>query len=414
MAYPSVNTGLLVGLFLLSIIVASEAESKEPRLSIFNIIKFENNACKGSTRNGTCYTSAECESAGGKKDGDCADGFGVCCVVTLAAGGSTSLNQSYIVQASSSSITVGPKSYQICPSSTDIRRIRLDFKTFTLAGPNNGGGTMATSSTPGYIGGAIGDCLIDTFVMTSSGGASSPVICGTNTGQHLIVDNDGQGCSMVNINIGGGSSTRSYDIAITQYRAGDESGGPMGCLQYFDQSANMIRSFNYPVLARGKHPAVTDVHLSNQDYTVCIRRAAGKSQICYMPCTPEPSATTTATTQGSFGLSISGKKDAMESQIGTNCNTDYITIPNGLGAISPATTKTVLGTSNRFCGRALDTKAAQTNGSEKSVCSISIPFRLGVHTDDNEAVLKSKQPLESEISGYPGGIIGFQLCYVQS
>merc|ERR1719510_781273 len=270
MAYPSLKTGLFFGLFLLSLIVTSEAEEKQPKLSIFNIIKFENNACKGSTRNGTCYTAAECESVGGKNGGKCADGFGVCCIVMLSAGGSTSLNHSYIVQASSSSLTVGPKTYEICPLSTDIRRIRLDFTVFTLAPPHTGGGTLTAAT---WTGGAVGDCLQDTFVLTSSGGASSPLICGTNTGQHMIVDNDGQGCSVANFNIGGGTFTRSYDIMITQYREGDESGGPMGCLQYFEQSDHMIRSFNFPVTKQGASPAaaLSVVHLSNQDYTVCIR-----------------------------------------------------------------------------------------------------------------------------------------------
>ena len=32
-------------------------------------------------------------------------------------------------------------------------------------------------------GASVGDCLTDTFVV-SGGGKSSPVICGTNTGQH--------------------------------------------------------------------------------------------------------------------------------------------------------------------------------------------------------------------------------------
>ena len=46
---------------------------------IFNIVKFANDVCEGSSRNGTCYTSEECSQLGGKDDGTCADGFGVCC-----------------------------------------------------------------------------------------------------------------------------------------------------------------------------------------------------------------------------------------------------------------------------------------------------------------------------------------------
>ena len=34
------------------------------------------------------------------------------------------------------------------------------------------------------LGGAIGDCTTDSFVVSSSGRKGSPAICGTNTGQH--------------------------------------------------------------------------------------------------------------------------------------------------------------------------------------------------------------------------------------
>lgn len=333
----------------------------------------------------------------------------------LAAGGSTSLNQSYIVQASSSAVTVGSKSYQICPSSTDIRRIRLDFTTFTLAPPNiPAGGTIAAAAN-GFIGAAIGDCLQDTFVMTSSGGAASPVICGANTGQHMIVDNDGQGCSMVNINIGAGTFTRAYDIRITQYREGDESGGPMGCLQYFDQNMNMIRSFNFPVTARAANFADTVVHLSNQDYSVCIRRAAGMFQICYIACTTQAAASA-AGAQTSFGLSVANAAGAIDARIDTQCNTDYITIPRGQAINAAANANANLGAANRFCGRILETVQGMVEaaGNLVSVCSVSIPFRLGVHTDADEVVANAATENLNESVGFPGGITGFQLCYLQS
>ena len=45
-----------------------------------------------------------------------------------------------------------------------------------VAVPPNPGATIGTGS-------AVGDCLTDTFVVSGSG-VSSPVICGTNSGQH--------------------------------------------------------------------------------------------------------------------------------------------------------------------------------------------------------------------------------------
>jgi hypothetical protein len=278
---------------------------------------------------------------------------------------------------------------------------------FTLAGPDNGGGTLTAAT---WTGGSVGDCLQDTFAVTSSGGAASPLICGTNTGQHMIVDNDGQGCSVANFNIGGGTFTRAYDIMITQYREGDESGGPMGCLQYFEQDSGMIRSFNFPVTAKGAKFVDTVVHLSNQDYTVCIRRAAGKFQICYIQCTVI--AAGSAGSQSSFGLGLSAITAKSDVMLDSDCTSDYITIPRGLHKVTTASTTVDLGKANRFCGRQLGTKRAAT--ASTSVCSISIPFRLGVHTDADETVGSATTENVNEQVKYPGGIIGFQLCYAQS
>ena len=42
---------------------------------------WQNIHCTGSSnRNGTCYTSEECENRDGVAAGSCADGFGVCCI----------------------------------------------------------------------------------------------------------------------------------------------------------------------------------------------------------------------------------------------------------------------------------------------------------------------------------------------
>ena len=61
--------------------------------------------------------------------------------------------------------------------------IFLYFQNFVIAPPvvvvDQSGQAAATVGT----GSAVGDCLTDTFVVSGSG-TSSPVICGTNSGQH--------------------------------------------------------------------------------------------------------------------------------------------------------------------------------------------------------------------------------------
>ena len=109
------------------------------------------------------YFREECSAKGGSSDGSCASGFGVCCVskclqnfpkrhlsifpptVTLSCGGSSSENNSYIVQGSTTSAPASPCTYSVCPCSTDICRIRYDFTTNVLATQSS----ISTSSTAG-------------------------------------------------------------------------------------------------------------------------------------------------------------------------------------------------------------------------------------------------------------------------
>ena len=69
-----------------------------PVFSLFSIVTFKNEGCSSSDngRNGTCYTSSECQNKGGKAQGNCAAGFGVCCVFILTTTGDISENCSYI------------------------------------------------------------------------------------------------------------------------------------------------------------------------------------------------------------------------------------------------------------------------------------------------------------------------------
>ena len=53
--------------------------------------------------------------------------------VSLSCGGSSSNNNSYIVQSGTTTAPATPCVYDICPCSSDICRIRYDFTTHTLA-----------------------------------------------------------------------------------------------------------------------------------------------------------------------------------------------------------------------------------------------------------------------------------------
>jgi len=269
-------------------------------LPIFQVVKFPNDICSGSSYNGTCYTAEECSSKGGTNEGSCASGFGVCCTFTLSCGDSSSQNQTYLVQSSVTSLT-SPCTYSICKCSTNICRIRFDFTTFVLATAVAGTTVAAANTAAGsQIGNAMGDCLTDTFSITSHGTFGTPVICGSNGGYHMIVDASSD-CAQATFQIGGLTTTsRKWNIRVTQYACGDyDMSGWPGCLQYYTSTASTIQNFGFPTSATTVTSGVT--HLSSQKYDICIRRASGYCYICYSTW----KAGTAVIAQGSFGLSIS-------------------------------------------------------------------------------------------------------------
>lgn len=411
--------------------VKSERDSK---LSVFQVVKFSNSICAGSSRNGTCYTAAECENIGGTKDGTCADGFGVCCIVILTTSGSSSVNNTYIYKASGTTYSSGDHKYTICPCSDNICRIRLDLNTFTIASPNTGFGTRyangAAATYPIGTSQAIGDCWTDTFFVNSPYGRSTPVICGVNSGQHMYVDTTESECVDVHYGVGGGTSaTRELDIRVSQFACGDEMGGPPGCLQYFTSSAGKIRSFNFPDLTPAAKVGYKYVHLSRQHYKACVRKAAAKAYICYGMCTSiVGSAIATIGSpvilQPSFGLSVSPAAGS-QSAAGSACTSDYISIPSAVtkanAAILSSNTVMIAETTSaatRFCGRYLATTAATY--ADQSVCSLAVPFELAVDFNDDEFCSDRASGKKCEFySGAGaaltggGGILGFSLCYTQ-
>merc|ERR1712109_212849 len=268
-------------LYIVSFIVSAREEEHKKAISIFNVVKFKNDVCAGGgNQNGTCYTAEECSAIDGTASGTCAEGYGVCCIVSLSCGSSSKQNCTYMVQAATTAPTTNPCTYTICPMSSNICRIRLDFATFVIGGPTAGTFTQDR-----------GACNTDTFTTSSSAGAV-PIICGTN---------------------------RAYDIKVLQFDCKNEMGGPTGCLQYFTTDMGTFSSFNY-----GGVPETADsAHLANQNYNVCIRRNNGKCSICYITSVT-PTAADAATAPASFGLSKG--QEALKSDQGTNCAADSLEI----------------------------------------------------------------------------------------
>jgi len=362
-------------------------------LSVFQVVSFPNDVCVGSTKNGTCYTSSECSSNGGTSDGSCANGYGVCCIFTINCGAQSSQNCTYF---ESSGVTSGNCRATICPCSTTICQLRLDFITHVITGPS----TLTTTATK-ILNGAVNptstvlaslasQCLTDSFSVTNPGGGSNPVLCGTNTGEHMYVDAS-DACNELNFQLGTnpagvtGLATRSWSIKATQYDCNSRSKAPAGCTQYFSgATSGVVRSYNY---AGG-------YHLANQNQKICVRRERGNCRICW---------STTAVTD----FAVSGMAKGI---IGTCCgyaangkgsNYDCVQIPSASKAADKAILPGVAG----FCGiNGLVTVAGTTSA---TVCSMRTPFELRFITDSYEVATSAAEEAE-------GTQKGFELNYVMS
>merc|ERR1719174_35039 len=106
--------------------------------SLFSVVTFKNEQCTsdtslaGGARAGTCYTTTECSDKGGTTSGNCASGFGVCCVFISKTGASATIkeNRTHLRNSEypSTATTTATTSivYTINKMQSDICQIRLD------------------------------------------------------------------------------------------------------------------------------------------------------------------------------------------------------------------------------------------------------------------------------------------------
>lgn len=359
-----------------------------------------------------------------------------------------------------STVTAGTTcSYQICPATSKICRIRYDFKTHTLAANAEGTAIASKATLANGNGGAAGNCVSDAFSIANMGGDNPPVICGTNDGQHMILDTDGQNCQDALFTIGSDTHTRKWDIHVTQYTCEEMEtsmgAGPTGCLQYHTGTVGHIASFAFPVAASltgttSKILAKT-THLNNQDYKICFRKEHGKVKLCF---TDIPAATLGVIDQGTYGVSTSPDSAVAQSGHDGECVTDYLEFlggvyggksgDNGCGSSTTVTTGACSATSkplvptektrSKLCGRyfTVSTGTSKTANTHETVCSLSSPYEIRVHFDGYEShtppvvsttsgTLPSVKACDGtatsavycESDGVPSGTIGFGLIWNQ-
>jgi len=314
--------------------------------SLFSVVQFPNEVCmaKSSTTSdsiyGTCYTSAECTSMGGTADGNCAAGFGVCCIVASTTCGSTiSTNTTYIRNPSyPSAYTPGSTSesctYTINKVQDDICQLRLDFQHFS--GITN----------------TLGACT-DKFMVTGQTGVNPPTICGTNTGYHMYVEFGTEASDTAKIEVTYGTTTadKMYNILLRQISCTATWRAPTDCVQYFTGVSGNVQSYNFAGAQL----------LNSQYYDNCIRTELG-----YCGALWHESSTTSP---DPFDMTVGATKAASGP---TGCANTYISIP-GLIANDEAETYYSI-----MCGAYFGIDDASVSS---ALITKTQPLRLGVFTD---------------------------------
>ena len=242
-----------------------------------------------------------------------------------------------------------------------------------------------------------GQCQTDTFSVTSS---TIPVICGTNTGDHVYFDAVSE-CHFLDFqfgNVANGVTTvasRSWNIKITQYACDHPNLAPSGCTQYYYGTAgtNVVRSFNW----QGTR------HLASQRHVICVRREAGNCRICWSADADTDFQISGKTNKNDNGLSgqVCCNYGATGKAPSTNDHGyDCLVIPG-----AEKTGGDIINSSQCGNGPGLATANNAPAMQDKTVCSKQAPFSLTFIADEYEGVVANGENLKSA---------GFKLRYFQT
>jgi len=334
---------------------------------LIQVITFPNDPCTGSSTSllGTCFTPPECVAkTGSLADGNCASGFGVCCVIRVdGCGGALLSNNTHLENPSF------PDKYKEATTCTynldkvdpDVCFIRLEFVNFVLDGP-------VSSVSPNW------DCHNDKVVFTTPSSKAPPTICGYNTGQHMYMDASYQlqVSPVMTFTTTGTTFERTWQIRVDQIYCGTLFSPPHGCLQYFQGATGRFRTFNYG-LNDDYH------HLNNADYAICFRRENAYCTISYIAATDEGE---------SFYLSGHPNNPSVNAKAGeTGCPADFISIPkghNGGAGTGCGNNDGSFDNLSRYCGRRLS--CAKDSDVNSILYSDVLPFQIHVELNDAEPI----------------------------
>jgi len=438
--------------FALWICAVSSEEKLAKHFSLFSVVTFGNEECTsgssvtGGATAGTCYSSTECSDKKGMASGNCASGFGVCCVflnTAVASGATITENRTrlrnYEYPTIATSATAVTAVYTVNKMKSDICQIRLDFDTFVVAGPS-----VTTESIAAGANNCQDSLLLSTTDQVST--AASPqlpvgVLCGVLTGQHLYVDlspTTSDALTMTLNTLVSGTLTpaiaqRVWDIKVSQIECHATYRAPAGCSQYYMGRSGKIASMNF-LRVTGSTPAAnaqnSGIHLQTSHIRSCIRREKHSCCVEYQLCTSHNGAILADAGAANAGGGSNGvyndawtiDMDASpfattitQDGIGMTdnlCTGDYVEIPTSMSRSCGAMFGSGVNTVNtRYCGSKLGSNlqaSIATSTASSSVCDCSEPFAVTANFDDLSdagaaATANLNQKVANGLGSYPRG-----------
>jgi len=350
---------IIIGFIGSTLGLSAEDSTRDERV-LLSVVRFDNDPCTAdSGLNGTCLAASECSTRGGTASGSCASGYGVCCTLQISCGDTTSTNNTYLEQASTT--TSATCEYTVCPISTDICQIRIDFEKFVMAG---------SSTTTGKK----GLCDADTMVIANPSGPNPPIFCGIMTGQHMYIEAS-TSCHTMLATIGSLDTTtsREWSMRVSQIECSSDMLAPGGCLQYYTGTTGYLYNFGWSGTAVLAASATTAQHQNNQHYNICIRKEEGYCSVGFW----------------ATNFAISANAIADEAIYGDTCTEDYIMIPGVVADPATAATDFVTAIGDRVCGLAW--KYPTNPGTATTLLTFTKPFTVGVNFDSSDETTDDSQ-----------------------
>jgi len=424
-----------------SCVVAAKEEKLAKHFSLFSVVTFGNEECtsdtsiSGGATQGTCYSSTECSDKNGMASGNCASGFGVCCVFlnTGAATATISENRTRLRNAEFPSIATATTAqtivYTINKMNADICQIRLDFGTMVIAGPINTQENIAAGDGTG----CQDKLQLTTTDATAWTNSPTGTLCGALTGEHVYVElsptsSDALTATLTTLVSGTltpAIAQRVWDIKVSQIECHATFRAPPGCVRYYMEDYGKIASYNFYHVTGGPRAANsqnTGLELSLQNTRSCIRRAKHACCVEYQLCTSFNGIALadfsgTGTSAGLYNEAFSTDLDAApfganthynQGAVDSMCTNDYVDIPTSMSRSCGATFGSHYNAMNtRYCGTKFGANFQRTNilTTSTSVCDCSEPWTVTFHTDDlNDSGAGGAATTGLDADSFPRGV----------